>query len=515
LGSPANEELLNTLKPKWWFAAHLHVKFKATFYHNTNFGTRSNIPSSTILNEDQTHQYQPTSISTFIPSQVVKGDLLHQNYLKKDKSKSSEQTNKQTSSVKQHTSFLGLESPATTTCDGINDLTDLMTKFLALDKALPRRHYLQIINMPTEEERKEEEDSSNNDTNSSIHYDLEWLAILQKTHNWTNKYKTQTSDPDTSSVLVSEEDITNIRKQLKRQRHNDDCFNVKNTTDDVDETIIPNNFAITVQPYGSVGSDSSNSNTRSIIKMIGNPQTDNILSLLGLDHIITIPYVFTTRVESKNDSLFLDQYIKEKKNLEMMHLGVGTIECNLQQTNYQQISCHSESNEIVLEDNNILNHDAKSNTLQNDVNEIDLDSESDKNCNEGEGIDSNELDLECKSEDTKEKQVTKSNEIDLGDNPIVNHDSTNVKLQTDANEIDLDSESESASCQSERNTTCQHDSNELNLQCNSKRSKSDEGKKVISFQSNAIDLENNTIHHDSNINLQADANEIGLDSESD
>lgn len=33
MGSPPLFELLKTLKPDWWFSAHLHVKFEATYFH--------------------------------------------------------------------------------------------------------------------------------------------------------------------------------------------------------------------------------------------------------------------------------------------------------------------------------------------------------------------------------------------------------------------------------------------------------------------------------------------------
>lgn len=45
LGSPANEELLNALKPRHWFCAHLHVRFEATVDHANTGEKRSRIES--------------------------------------------------------------------------------------------------------------------------------------------------------------------------------------------------------------------------------------------------------------------------------------------------------------------------------------------------------------------------------------------------------------------------------------------------------------------------------------
>ena len=46
------------------------------------------------------------------------------------------------------TSFIGVES-SSNTCpqNNIPDLTDLMTRFLSLDKCLPRRQHIQIVNI--------------------------------------------------------------------------------------------------------------------------------------------------------------------------------------------------------------------------------------------------------------------------------------------------------------------------------------------------------------------------------
>jgi len=40
LGSQAGETLLHELKPKYWFAAHLHCRFAATIQHNEKQSTQ-------------------------------------------------------------------------------------------------------------------------------------------------------------------------------------------------------------------------------------------------------------------------------------------------------------------------------------------------------------------------------------------------------------------------------------------------------------------------------------------
>eukprot|EP00808_Paulinella_micropora_P006902 g40411.t1 len=83
LGSPPSERLIQVLQPKFWFAAHLHVKFPAIFDHGHG----------------------------------------------------------------------------------------KTTKFLALDKCLPRRDYMQILDFPDAKGAR------------VLKYDEEWLAIVRSTHN--------------------------------------------------------------------------------------------------------------------------------------------------------------------------------------------------------------------------------------------------------------------------------------------------------------------------------------------
>jgi lariat debranching enzyme len=227
LGSPCNEDLLVSLRPKWWFAAHLHVKFEAVYHHKTPINNES-IPFS--------HASKQSEIAS-------------------------------------NTSFIALESSerSSTICsETVNeDLTEQMTRFLSLDKCLPRRHHLQVTNISYHDQSQENVDCH-------LHYDEEWLAVLQKTHDWTRTSKSNFPDPDVDSIDITESDIQSIQERLAE------------ISSEKDPTIIPSNFVMTVQPFGTIGSTDRINGGR----MIGNPQTDYLLNMLNLNHIVTVPYIY-------------------------------------------------------------------------------------------------------------------------------------------------------------------------------------------------------------------------------
>ena len=318
LGSPSNEELLNVLKPKRWFAAHLHVMFNANYFHGNSLP-----PTTTTSNKSEQSNDNQITDSDFIPLNIT-------------------------------TDFMGLE-PLSNKCDpGTEDLSDLMTKFLSLDKCLPQKRHLQVLNMA----------SQNDDSyDTSLHYDLEWLAILQKTNHWTNRHNSFVSDPDYSSIHITDQDLDDIRNRLKQKYHNG-C-DVK----DEDLTRIPNNFAITIPPHKTNGWDQPVNGGQ----MVGNPQTDDLLDLLGLDHIVTVPF----NIQDQNNhatSMISGQVLDSKEP------SIDQILSFLKDGNAHV----KDANEIDIDDENIIINNK-------DPDEINIDDVNDSTEN---NIDSNEIDID-------------------------------------------------------------------------------------------------------------------------
>lgn len=143
LGSPEGERILKLLKPKYWFSAHLHVKFSCVYKHDDENG----------------------------------------------------QT----------------------------------TKFLSLDKCLPRRKFLQIIDIGNE---------SNNLQDKSLSLDPEWLSILKKTDKLLSVVSyNQAPIPITENIEITSQDLEEIKEDFQS------CFE------------IPDNFKQTAPVYNENESD--------------------------------------------------------------------------------------------------------------------------------------------------------------------------------------------------------------------------------------------------------------------
>jgi hypothetical protein len=123
-----------------------------------------------------------------------------------------------------------------------------------------------------------------------LEYDLEWLAILKKTHYITCAEKRRVNCPR-DLARVTNDDIDYVRTRLAERRQDD--------ADPGNDFVIPNNFSRTVPP-DTIG-------TMGPLPMMGNPQTDEFLNLLGLEHIITVPFSNMTPGVPMPGSILLEQ----------------------------------------------------------------------------------------------------------------------------------------------------------------------------------------------------------------
>lgn len=157
LGSPPAMEILRALKPVYWFAAHLHVKFTARVVHDDAAEAQDNT----------------TDVASLVPAQTIVA----------------------ASPKSINTEFV---APESTSCDQRPDLTDLMTHFLSLDKCLPRRHYLSIVHVPAKS------------SETSLQYDPEWLVILKETHELSRSQRKQRVTVPGTLLKVTDEQISEI-----------------------------------------------------------------------------------------------------------------------------------------------------------------------------------------------------------------------------------------------------------------------------------------------------------------
>ena len=204
LGSVAAKMVLDHLRPPYWFSAHLHVRYSAEIDHRKENGhaklqngTASDAESTSTktpalqnaeeidldMDDDDPSNEPAQSEPATNPDQIdIDGDT------DQDKAPSealpasyvSEELRAQLPS-----SFAKKEEPQLTTT-----ITNSVTRFLALDKCLPRRDFLQLLFIPQFSHNDqpdpdgslndgERSDPSSEPSSPRLCYDPEWLAITR------------------------------------------------------------------------------------------------------------------------------------------------------------------------------------------------------------------------------------------------------------------------------------------------------------------------------------------------
>ncbi|KAI9483465.1 MAG: lariat debranching enzyme, C-terminal domain-containing protein [Benjaminiella poitrasii] len=153
LGSYANETILTTLKPSYWFAAHLHIHYAAIVDHDMLKNKKFPPKTQEIL--DRWASQEKNMSSEFRSNSDYTEAPLKEDVLDASDANLNENT----------TEDEGKEMNYAKT----NENSENITKFLSLDKCLPRRQFLQIIDIP----------STKDDEEYDFYYDMEWLSITR------------------------------------------------------------------------------------------------------------------------------------------------------------------------------------------------------------------------------------------------------------------------------------------------------------------------------------------------
>ncbi|XP_034107905.1 lariat debranching enzyme [Drosophila albomicans] len=212
LGSRPLEELLKTLQPTYWFAAHLHCKFAALVQHTRTAGKS--------LNEEESSS---------------------------DSNSDSEEEEEEKHSKSSAT------APAAPVA---------VTKFLALDKCLPKRRFLQVLDMPTSVESEK----------PTLEYDIEWLSILLTTNHLTSIKDNNYYLPGKKAGSMEERcNFTPTVDELSHIRHK---FN---------NLEVPKNFCRTVNAFDA---DEQQNYKQMFVDQPQaqlNPQCNDFCAILGID----------------------------------------------------------------------------------------------------------------------------------------------------------------------------------------------------------------------------------------
>lgn len=285
LGSVAADYVLNRLRPPYWFSAHMHVKFAALkqFVTDSNVATTvaavqaPEMPASTGNPDEIDLDMDDEDDDNDVGNAQGDDSTVNQPPLTTEPTPAvadSADTNDEVSEALKAqlpASFFQKQRPKGVPGQPVPDtIFNKEVRFLALDKCLPGRSFLQLCDVQphSQPETKSEQDVSTS-RKYSLQYDPEWLAIVRVFHDGL-----VIGDP---SAKVPED---------MGEEHYAALIDTERTW--VEENIVqknlldvPNNFEITAPPYVA--------GTPEIVTTMPeeytNPQTQAFCSMLDIKNI--------------------------------------------------------------------------------------------------------------------------------------------------------------------------------------------------------------------------------------
>ncbi|MCJ1230841.1 hypothetical protein MMC12_007515, partial [Toensbergia leucococca] len=303
LGSSAAKYLMDRLRPPHWFSAHLHCKFAAIVDYGPKvalgppteliFNGTNNAESTEKTNTEEIHvdleDDLPVQAAHSHPLVVRNNDEID---LEMDDDVSQElppiaalDANRTTSEpaatevqvvsedlrAQLPESFTRPQSTAsTTTLPFPEAITNKVTRFLALDKCLPNRQFLQILDIePISLITTSATSSSATTSTHRLCYDKEWLAI-------TRAFATYPIIGDRSTPTLPNKGEAFYRPLIETEE-----LWVEENLERTEKMMIPENFQITAPVYdASIGIG-----VREQPREYTNPQTVAFCEMLGIENV--------------------------------------------------------------------------------------------------------------------------------------------------------------------------------------------------------------------------------------
>ncbi|KAI7845707.1 hypothetical protein COHA_000821 [Chlorella ohadii] len=224
LGSPPAAQLLSALRPSYWFSAHLHTKFAALVVHDRPAARQEEAQRE--AQQAQQAQQQGGGQQDSGQQQGAQPPADHEQQQRQQQEQQQQQQQRR---------------PAT-------------TRFLSLDKCLPGRSFLQVIDFPDAEGPLEFE------------YDPEWLAVLRATHGLMSLQRRAAPLPR-HAPPPSEAEIEEVRRLLTERNGG---------------LAVPHNFVPTAPAFDPAQPQMRSG--RMPTRAVRNPQTEAFLEALGLPY---------------------------------------------------------------------------------------------------------------------------------------------------------------------------------------------------------------------------------------
>lgn len=191
LGNPAAEYVLDRLRPPYWFSAHMHCKFAAIKqFEPPTQGQEENAKAAQVVAEPAAEP-APAANPDEIELDLEDDDEAPATAAAQPSSSSQPATEDTTATTTEDLRAQlppSFAKPAQVTPSARpvpgqpvpTGITNTTTRFLALDKCLPGRKFLQLIEIPPSSNSATPQ--TNNTTPLRLQYDPEWLAILRVFH---------------------------------------------------------------------------------------------------------------------------------------------------------------------------------------------------------------------------------------------------------------------------------------------------------------------------------------------